>query len=190
MRSLSLVRRSRGLWLVSTILVLALAGEGGALAAHEVSHTGTIGAWSITDTAGSPGVRCVYEGAAGSWYLQKVKVPAPTIYGTSSHLRSVGYRLLLQYKTASGWVTSQKGPLISGPASTSTAATLTGSNIVRNPGLSPNGRKYRVELKLIWYRANASVQGIAYVLVDHLRRGYDGSVGATCKGQVPTGIGG
>jgi hypothetical protein len=152
-----------------------------------ISDVGTQGTYTVTDSPARPGARCRYEGTAGTWYLQRIRVRAPTIYGSSAQLRSVGYRLLLQRATTHGWKTVQRGTLISGVADKSTAATLTGSTVVRDLDVAPNWPRYRAALKLIWWDAHAQVQGRVLVAIEHHRRSSDGSVGRACHGRVPIG---
>ena len=187
MNSMTLGRHTRSglIWVV--LATLLLGAQGVVQAATPIGGSGTHGSYSIVDSRATPGARCRYDGAAGTWYLQRIHVPAPTIYGASAQPRSVGYRLLLQQRTTHGWKTVQRGTLVSGVADTSTAATLTGSAVVRDPDVAPNWPGYRAALKLIWWDAHAQVQGRVLVAIEHHRRSSDGSVGRACHGRVPIG---
>lgn len=181
-------RRTTRSALALVALVALLPGMPGVTqAAVPISDVGIHGTYKVTDSPARPGAWCRYEGTAGTWYLQRIRVPAPTIYGSSAQLRSVGYRLLLQRGTAHGWKTVQRGTLISGVADKSTAATLTGSTVVRDVDVAPNWPRYRAALKLIWWDAHAQVQGRVLVAMEHHRRSSDGSVGRACHGRVPIG---
>jgi hypothetical protein len=169
-------------------LVIAIIGAfaaSPASAATPLTSHGTVGDWSLTDTSTQPGGRCAYQGAAGTFYLDRIRVHGPTIYGTTSGLRSVGYRILLQHRTATGWKTTQRGKLISGAASLMQPVTLPASRVVRNPDKSPNTRRYRAVVKIIWWNQHARVQGVVKARLNHLRRSYDSSIGHACRARVP-----
>ena len=178
-------RTGRSTLLPAVLAAMILGPQGAAHAAVPIHETGTTGEYDVTDTLSDPGATCRYEGAAGSWYLHDIRVPAPTIYGSSSQLRSVGYRLLLQRRSADGWTTIQRGPLISGVASEDEAADITGSSVVRDPARAPNQGRYRAALRLIWWDANARVEGTVILAIENHRWDHDDSVGATCRGRLP-----
>jgi hypothetical protein len=160
---------------------------GVAQAAVPIADVGSHGTYKITDSPARPGARCRYEGTAGTWYLQRIRVAAPTIFGSSADLQSVGYRLLLQRRTAHGWTTAQRGMLISGVADRSTAATLTSSTVVRDVEVAPNWPRYRAAVQLTWWDAQAQVEGRVLLAIDHHRRTSDASVGPACPGHSPIG---
>ena len=187
MNTTTVPRRARSGLLGIVLATLLLGANGVATATVPIGETGTHGTYSVTDRPAKPGARCRYEGTAGTWYLQRIHVPAPTIYGASALLRSVGYRLLLQRFTAQGWQTAQRGTLVSGVADKRTAATLTGSTVVRDVDAAPNWPRYRAALALIWWDAHAQVQGRVLLAIEHHRRTSDDSVGRACHGRVPIG---
>ena len=185
----STVRSSLRIVLSLIVLAVFVVGtQGPALATTKVGQSGVHGKYHVADTKVKPGARCRYDGAAGTWYLQRIHVRAPTIYGTSAKHRSVGYRLLLQRRTAHGWKTLQRSTLISGVADKNTAATLTGATVVRDVDVAPNWPRYRAALKLVWWDAHAKVQGRVLLAIKHHRRSYDGSVTRVCPGRTPTGV--
>ena len=57
---------------------------GVAQAAVPIADVGSHGTYKITDSPARPGARCRYEGTAGTWYLQRIRVAAPTIFGSSA----------------------------------------------------------------------------------------------------------
>ena len=180
------IRRSARAGLCMIILTALLSSTHAiAQAAVPISESGTHGTYDITDTLATPGARCRYEGTAGTWYLQGLHVRAPVIYGATAQLRSVGYRLLLQQRTADGWHTVQRGTLISGAADEGTAATLTGSTVVRDVDVAPNSARYRAALNLVWWDANAQVEGRVILAIENHRRTSDHEVTRTCQGRVP-----
>jgi len=187
MRFTLLRRSARSAYLPIVVATLLSTTPGVTQAAVPVSEVGTHGAFKVTDSPARPGARCRYEGTAGTWYLQRIHVRAPTIYGSSARLRSVGYRLLLQRGTAHGWETVQRGTLISGVADQSTAATLNGSTVVRDVDAAPNWPRYRAALQLVWWDAHAQVEGRVLLAVEHHRRTSDASIGPACPGRSPIG---
>jgi len=180
-------RRSLRGFLISALAAAAIAVSGsGALAATQLSHSGTPGAWGLPDSAADPAATCVYGtggGTAGGTYLTAIRLRnAVELWGTSSSLRSVGYRPLVQHLQGGVWTTVKKGVLKTGNASLSHPVTLTGSTVTFGPLTQPKN-PFRLALKLIWYAADASVAGTRVILVDsYVRR--DGGVGGHCSGFV------
>jgi hypothetical protein len=186
--SFTILRRAARSALALVALATLLPGiPGVAQAAVPISSMGSYGTYKVTDSPATPGARCRYEGTAGTWYLQRIRVAAPTIFGSSAELQSVGYRLLLQRRTAHGWTTAQRGALISGVADRSTAATLPGSTVVRDVDVAPNWPSYRAAMQLIWWDAHAQVEGRVRLAIEHHRRTSDASVGRACPGRSPIG---
>ena len=84
----STVRSSLRIVLSLIVLAVFVVGtQGPALATTKVGQSGAHGKYHVADTKVKPGARCRYDGAAGTWYLQRVHVRAPTIYGTSAKHR-------------------------------------------------------------------------------------------------------
>lgn len=178
-------RSFRGL-VVAALATAAIGLSGGtALGAHQVAHTGTPGSWVLPDTAANPGAKCSYNGGgvAGGTYLTGIRQRnAVEIFGTSSQLRSVAVRPIIQHKISGTWTTVKKGTLVSGNATASSSVVL--STGLTSFGVTPQPKRpFRLALKLIWYRADASIQGTRTILVDRyaLR---DGGVGGQCPGFV------
>ena len=149
-----------------------------------IRSTGDVGSWTTADSNSTPGARCRYEGAAGSFFLRAVRGNSVSISGTQSQDRSVGYRLLLQQKTLDGWKTVQRGVLITESATQSSPALLPRSRIRRDPDVSPNSGRYRLALKVIWFDQHANVQGVVVAHIQRHLRSFDDSLGSSCRGQV------
>jgi hypothetical protein len=150
-----------------------------------IKSTGETAPWETADNDAQPGARCRYEGAAGSFFLRSVRGNAVGVFGTESQLRSVGYRLLLQKQTAHGWKTTQRGELITSAASQSSPALLHRSRIRRDPERSPNKGHYRLAMKVVWFDAQADVEGVEVAYVVRHRRSFDDSLGPSCRGRLP-----
>lgn len=179
-------RRSIRTLVIAAVATSAIALSGAtALGAHQVASTGSPGSWGLPDSAANPAARCSYNGGGvlGGTYLTGIRqLNDVEIRGTTAGLRSVAVRPIIQHKVGGVWKTVKKGTLVSGNASTSSAAVL-------NTGLTTFGvtqqpkNPFRLALKLIWYRADASVKGTRTILADsYVRR--DGGVAGQCKGFV------
>lgn len=179
-------RRSfRGL-LIAAFATTAIALSGGtALGAHQVASTGSPGTWILPDTAANPAARCSYNGGGvlGGTYLTGIRqLNDVELFGTSSSLRSVAVRPIIQHKVSGAWTNVKKGTLVSGNASQSNSAVL-GTGLTTFGVTTQPKNPFRLALKLIWYRADASVQGTRTILADsYVRR--DGGVAGQCKGFV------
>lgn len=178
-------RAGRGARIVSVLMALALLVPGGAQAAHQVSHTGHPGGWSLVDRAAEPGAKCSYEGggAAGTIYLTGIKLlRGPEIAGIHRGLRSVGYRPIIQHRQGGAWVTVRKGTLVTGQASRSRAAALPGIRTAVPVTESPN--RFRLLVRLYWFASDASVEATRTLVVDSYVRTIRPGVGSSCAGAV------
>ncbi len=167
-------------------LVAVLLAPGSAFGAHAIGHTGSPGVWGITDRPAEPGAKCSYAGGGtlGSVYLTGIKLlHGPRITGIHSGLRSVGYQPIIQQWKNGAWVNVKKGTLVTGQASSSHSVALpperTALHAVSNP------TKFRLVLKLFWYRLNASVEATERIVIDSYVR-LSGGVGSSCKGRIIT----
>jgi hypothetical protein len=172
---------------VIAVLATAAIGlsAGTALGAHQISHTGSPGSWVLPDTAANPAAKCSYNGGGvmGGTYLTGIRLMNDVeIRGTTAGLRSVAFRPIIQHKVSGVWKTVKKGTLVSGNASLSSPVVLSGD--LTSFGVTQQPKNpFRLALKLIWYRADASVQGTRTILVDsYVRR--DGGVAGKCAGFV------
>lgn len=168
-------------------MVAVLLAPASAFAAHPIGHTGSPGGWYITDRAAEPGAKCSYAGGgtAGSLYLTGIKLlHGPQVTGIHDGLRSVGYRPIVQEWLHGAWVNVRQGTMVTGQASRSHPVSLP-------PGRTPvpadltSYTRFRLVLKLIWYRNDASVEATRRVVMDSYVR-LSGGIGSACKGQVIT----
>ena len=170
----------------SLVLLAGLMLSGGqALAATQLSHSGHRGHYSFTDTVGSPGARCVYQGAAGSQNFDHARVKAPKVYwptsGVPASSGTVGWRLKLQHWDGHEWDTVRTTSEVRNWATTTTPAPFSSRSVL---WAAPHDRKYRVLVKIRWLTPDADPIGSATVRIDHYRRTYDDSVGSACKAVV------
>ncbi len=105
------------------------------------------------------------------------------VWGIHSGLRSVGYQPIIQQWKNGAWVNVHKGTLVTGPASLTHPAALPAERTPLPPVSNPS--QFRLVLKLIWYRADASVEATRRVVVDSYAR-LTGGVGSSCKGRIIT----
>jgi hypothetical protein len=180
-------RTGRGARIVSLVMALALVAPVGARAAHQIGHTGHPGSWSLVDRASEPGGKCSYAGGgtAGTTYLTGIRLRhGPEIRGIHLGLRSVGYRPIVQHRQGGAWVTVRKGTLITGQATSSTPVALPGERTSVPVVASPN--RFRLLVRLYWYRLDASVEATRTLVVDSYVRTIKPGVSASCAGAVST----
>lgn len=178
-------RTGRGARIVTLVMALAVVAPVGARAAHPIGHTGHPGGWSLVDRAAEPGGRCSYEGGgtAGTTYLTGIRLRhGPVITGTHTTLRSVGYRPIIQHRQGGAWVTVRKGTLVTGQASKTHPVALPGRRTAVPVVTPPN--RFRLVLRLFWYRADASVEATRTVVVDSYARSIRPGVASSCQGAV------
>jgi hypothetical protein len=181
-QGLARTRQAAIAFLVAIIMSVFLTASASAF--DVIRSHGTTAPWEANDDAVAPFARCRYEGAAGTFFLRKVRGREIGVLGTESPPQSVAYRLLLQQRTLDGWKTTQRGELISGVTG-SLGAVLPASRIRRDPNVSPNSARYRLAFKIYWFDDTAQVTGFVVASATHHRRSYDGSDGHSCRGRVP-----
>ena len=175
---------------IPIVLLLGLASAAPMTAATPIGHWGHTGDYAIEDTAADPGAVCRYDSGAGSHFLRSIRARPIAMWGLRDELQQVGYRLLLQQRIDGGWKTVVVGPLRTSMAEKDVGNGLTGSTVIRDPKRLPNGGRYRAVLRLLWFaNDDLSVEGSVRVRIDHHERSFDGSSRATCRGQIPTGVG-
>ena len=181
------MRRLRSLPIV---LVLGILGAAPASGATPIGHWGHTGRYAVDDTTAEPGAVCQYDRGAGSHVLTRVRVPPIAMWGRRDELQQVGYRLLLQQRIGGSWRTVVVGPLRTSLAEKDVGNGVPSSAVTRDPELLPNGSRYRAVLRQLWFdNDDLSVEGRVRVRIDHHERSFDGSQGATCRGQVANVLG-
>ena len=163
-------RGLRTLVVVATVAVAALAATQPALA-YELSHTGTVGVHSLTDTSSNPGAigRYRYYASDGYGFLNRFNVNPPNmraVAGKSS--QTVGWRYTVERKECGiegcyRWIdrfTSVEFTAVTSDAHNASFSQATVSvNVPCGHGCYDAGAKYRITVKMIWHRPNGSVQG-------------------------------
>ena len=182
-------RRSfRGL-VIAAIAAAAIALSGGsALGAHQLSQTGTPGAWALPDSAGDPAARCSYDGGgvAGGTYLTGIRLRndvdavghdrRPPVGGLPAASSSTRW-------TASGSPSRRARSSPATPAVPSSVV-LSGRPDVRSAVSVQPKHPFRLVLKLIWYTGDrVGRRAPGSILVDsYVPR--DGGVAGRCAGFV------
>ena len=81
-------------------------------------------------------------------------------------------------------MTVKQGTLVTGQATNTTPVALPGG-LTAVP-VTSDPTRFRLVLKLIWYRLDASVEGTRLIVVDEYVRFGDLGVGSSCKGRIST----
>ena len=182
-------RLGRGASVMLVLLAsLALAG-GEALAATQVHHSGHDRCLLLPRTRPAPPApQCVYQGTAGPFGVRSR--PGQGTQGVLAWLdRRVPQRHRRLAADAPALGRPRMGhrahhaPRLVASRPRTHAAPLSTRNVA---WAAPHDRKYRVEVKVRWMTPDAETIGSVLVSIDHLKRDYDGSVGAACKASVPT----
>ena len=177
------MRRFRRTALVLALLA-AVVAPATSLGATQIAMTGSPGAWSFPEAIGTPGATCEYEGAMGSSYLTRFAIEvSPRMLGWSAAVLSVGYRPVLQSFTGGAWTTVKYGVLHTANASSASYVALPVASMKVPPDVAAAGGTLRLALRLIWYRADASIRGTRTVVVSWLRQ-LNGTVGTACAGRI------
>jgi hypothetical protein len=178
-------RLGRASRVVPLVIALAMIVPMGARAAHPIGHTGHPGSWSLVDRASEPGAKCSYVGGgtAGTTYLTGIKLlRGPEVTGIHSGLRSVGYRPIIQHRQGGTWVTVRRGTLLTGQASRMHPLALPGIRTAVPVVASPD--RFRLLVRLYWYRLDASVEATRTIAVDSYARSIRPGVASSCVGAV------
>jgi hypothetical protein len=152
--------------LAATVLI---AGGQPALAATQLSQTGTVGPHSIKDTASSPGVTCDYQhkspGSFGKLVFIVVGRPKMrAVTGWTNQI--VGWKFTVQRRTVSEggpgpWQNRYTSKEQTSPASENTNATFSnrGVQVITGPPMTGASYQYRVLMTMFWHLGDGSVQG-------------------------------
>jgi len=179
-------RRALGALAFSAAFV-SLAGSS-SFAATLQHHTGRIGNTQFKDTPSKPGATCTYEGAAGTFYfngmkLRAIKVGYPDQNDHHYDVGKVGYKIQLQHQSGSGpWTNMVTSPEVKLTANDETWVKFPARTQNWN-GPTAMGGKWRAEVILPWYDYDNSVMGTGYWTIDNYEHDYNGSVGSVCKGK-------
>ncbi len=174
----------RGATLAGLLLVALSLGGGTALAYHEISRTGVVGAYSWVDTTAHPGGRCAYNKAMGQGLLDTMSVKAPIAYwplGSSVSHGTIGYRIKLQHYNGTTWLTVGSSGEVTAVAWKHAAAALARRTVTYTG--SDWSRKFRALAVLTWYRADSTVLGRASVTMSHYWDDFHQDVRAACPGN-------
>jgi hypothetical protein len=161
----------RGLLVTGIVAVAALAVAQPALAAIQLSQTGTVGAHSLTDTSDNPAAigKYRYYASDGFGWLTRFYVNPPSmrpVAGMSS--QTVGWRFTVERKICGiggcgRWKATYTSPEMTAVADAAHDAAFSQATVsVRVPCghlCEDAGAVYRITEKLIWHRGDGSTQG-------------------------------
>lgn len=170
-------RSVRASVIAGTIAIAALAATQPALAATQLSQTGTVGPHSLTDTAANPAAtgKYRYYASDGFGWLTRFYVNPPkmrAVAGRSS--QTVGWQFIVERKDCgfngcSRWHATYTSPLMTTVTSDSHDASFSQATVsVTVPcghGCEDAGYKYRIKEKLVWQRPDGTTQGTVKYLI-------------------------
>ncbi|MFO1539311.1 MAG: hypothetical protein ACKOTZ_02535, partial [Chloroflexota bacterium] len=93
--------------------------------AYQLRASGSPGAWTVAESAGSPSAVCWYWEGSGEIPLEGIRLRRRvSLWGTGGSPQSVGMRPLLQQRVAGTWRTVARGTLRTAAATITTPAFL------------------------------------------------------------------
>ena len=163
----------RGLIIPLAIVAALLATVQPALAGRTLAHTGTVGQYSVTDTAARPGAIGLYRYNAEDdfGWLKRFYVNPPKMKAVAGmNSQKVGWLFNVQRKICGfggcgNWEVTYTSPVTTAITDDAHSPGWGQASVrVRvpcGPGCADAGASYRINLKMIWNRANGSVMGTA-----------------------------
>ena len=166
-------RRFRTALVVATIAIAALATTQPALAAGDLSHTGTVGVHSVTDTSSDPGAigKYKYYASDGFGWLTRFWVNPPSmkaVAGKSS--QKVGWLYTVERKDCgfggcNPWHVTYASPEMTAITDDAHNASFTQATVSVHVPCGHNcadaGSSYRITITMIWHRPSGITQGSA-----------------------------
>ena len=157
--------RLRLLLALPMALVAALLLSGQAFAIIYTHQTGTIGAWSWTDTSTTPWVVCNYGPTLDNnhYFMTKIVVQPPAVYSVAAAPQQVSWQFQIQrkYYPSGTWKVVDSSAVQKGTAHATVAAGFTQLKLKHN-GHQANGDTnwtVRIQILVKWYKPNGSVAG-------------------------------
>ncbi len=164
-------RGLRSLVVVATLAVAAIVTTQPVYADTVLGHKGKIGAWSLTDTSSDPGAigKYRYYNSDGFGWLKRFYVNPPNmraVAGKSS--QTVGWLFIVERKVCGfggceHWNVRYTSPEMTAVTDDAHDALFGQATVrVRVPCghlCADAGAIYRIKVKMIWHRADGSVQG-------------------------------
>jgi hypothetical protein len=169
----------RTLFVAFSGVIAVLMAVSPAAADTPLAHTGNVGPHRLIDTWSKPGMACHLSQVAFNWWmLDRISVRPPKMRGTRDH-QPVAWRFFVERSPIGtevaipyDWKVTFRSPRQSAVAHVHTPARFSRMDTpitVPKPHAHGDVYAYRVKVRMIWYRANGTVQGRATHLVD-LRR--------------------
>jgi len=173
-------RTARHVLALSAALVAFVLGAAPVAGYEHLGTTGNTGTHSLTDTRSSPGADCVYKffDAGTAWELRRIKVRPPHAQASAFHSngdQQVGWRFTVERRyvdafTGAGvWQHRYTSPIQKRMTDADHDASFSAMDVrvnVPDDASSDVWYKYRVVVKVFWYRDNGSVSGTATMRIE------------------------
>lgn len=167
------LRSSRSWFVVLTVMIAALGVALPVSASSQGAATGTVGQHSYTDTASRPGAIGLYKynSEDGFGWLKRFYVNPPKMRAVAGmNAQTVGWRYNVQRKICGiggcgNWTVTYRSPEFTAITDDAHSPAWGQDSVrVRVPcghGCADAGAVYRINIKMMWHRANGSVMGTA-----------------------------
>jgi hypothetical protein len=161
------------MFVVTTLAVAMLVIAQPVLADTELGHTGTVGVHSLSDTSGNPGTTAKYKynSSDGFGWLKRLFVKPPNMRAVAGkNAQKVGWLFTVERKICGIggcdiWRLRYTSPEMTAVTDDTHNAAFSeatvGVTVPCGHNCADAGATYRVTVKMIWHRANDSVQGTA-----------------------------
>jgi hypothetical protein len=144
------------------------------------TESGRFGAYSLADTEGNPGGKCIYGITYNETYynyLRRIRVHAPVAYARHGKTtQKIAWRLIVQLWTGSKWMRETKSTWVTKSATPTQPAAfsprgLNFNSVENTSALGP----YRARIELRWYAGDDSTVVGTVVLFPHWYLAHEGS---------------
>jgi hypothetical protein len=192
-----ITRRIRVAFALAALAVATLAGAQPAGASRSVDATGTVGAWSVKDTAARPGAIGLYKynDEDGFGWLKRFYVNPPKMKAVAGmDHQEVGWLFNVQRKICGfggcgRWEVTYTSPEVTARTDDSHSPSWGQASVrVRVPcghNCADAGAIYRINLKMIWHRPDGSVMGTAKHRIYYYSEQLDIGGSGVARGHAP-----
>jgi hypothetical protein len=192
-----ILRSSRSGVVVLTLMVAALGVAQPVSASPRVDYSGTIGAYTYTDTAARPGAIGLYKYNAedGFGWLKRFYVNPPKMKAVAGmDHQTVGWLYKVQRKICGlggcgSWTVTYTSPEFK-VVTDDAHYTAWGQDSVKvrvpcGHGCEDAGAIYRINIKMMWHRPNGSIQGKAKHRIYYYSEQLDTGGSGVSEGTAP-----
>jgi hypothetical protein len=160
--------------------VIALALVVVALASASALASGTVGRWSLIDTARYPGATCFFRNLVSDDHIYQIRVRAPVMYAIDATSKvdhqQVGWHWVIQFSSDNGatWHLEKRGPMVRASATDAYNAQWPSQTGTWKRGSAPVRASYRAVVAMVWFTPSGGIQGQASPVVSHYVDFYNG----------------